>query len=501
MTDRPHLFREGDPRTVEAARKGARRRHAGLYPYDGTILDLADAAGLTDASWQPWRAILSAIDGLPLSGDGLAFYRRHTGRQEPPEKPVREFWGVAGRRGGKSRNMALMGVHRAIKFDPSTLAPGETPIVMLLAGDKRQAEVVFSYVRALCELRAVSPYVDPDRVLRSRIELKNGVVIEVHRSHYASVRGHTVIAAILDELAFWPVDENGANPDSETVRALKPALLTVPGSLLMAISSPYACKGELWRAHEKYFGVEDERVLVLNADTRSLNPTISAADLADEFDRDPVSALSEFGDHNTGRCAFRSDVAAFLDAAAVQAVTPEGRREIRPRAGAQYIAFTDPSGGRGDSFTLAIAHAEDGHAVLDCIRERKPPFSPDDVVSEFAAVLKSYGVRSVTADCYAGEWTVERFERHGITLEASDNSKSDIYMEFLPLVNAATCELLDLPVLMRQLVGLERRTARGGRDSVDHPRGARDDVANAAAGALVLAAPQAWTGKVAKLIA
>jgi len=32
---------------------------------------------------------------------------------------------------------------------------------------------------------------------------------------------------------------------------------------------------------------------------------------------------------------------------------------------------------------------------------------------------------------------------------------------------------------------LERRTAQGGRDSIDHPPGAHDDLANAAAGALV----------------
>jgi hypothetical protein len=31
-----------------------------------------------------------------------------------------------------------------------------------------------------------------------------------------------------------------------------------------------------------------------------------------------------------------------------------------------------------------------------------------------------------------------------------------------------------------QIVGLERRTARGVRDSVDHAPGAHDDVANAA---------------------
>ena len=45
-------------------------------------------------------------------------------------------------------------------------------------------------------------------------------------------------------------------------------------------------------------------------------------------------------------------------------------------------------------------------------------------------------------------------------------------------------ELLDTPRLHAQLLGLERRTACGGRDSIDHAPGAHDDVANAVAGAL-----------------
>jgi hypothetical protein len=46
--------------------------------------------------------------------------------------------------------------------------------------------------------------------------------------------------------------------------------------------------------------------------------------------------------------------------------------------------------------------------------------------------------------------------------------------------------LLDHPRLVNQLIALERRTARGGRDSIDHaPGGAHDDVVNACAGALV----------------
>ena len=65
--------------------------------------------------------------------------------------------------------------------------------------------------------------------------------------------------------------------------------------------------------------------------------------------------------------------------------------------------------------------------------------------------------------------------------------KSDIYRDMLPLLNSRRCQLLDNRRLTSQLHGLERRTARGGKDSIDHGPGAHDDVANACAGAIVLA--------------
>jgi hypothetical protein len=42
--------------------------------------------------------------------------------------------------------------------------------------------------------------------------------------------------------------------------------------------------------------------------------------------------------------------------------------------------------------------------------------------------------------------------------------------------------LLDDQRLITQLSSLERRTARSGRDSIDHPPGAHDDVGNSVAG-------------------
>jgi hypothetical protein len=70
----------------------------------------------------------------------------------------------------------------------------------------------------------------------------------------------------------------------------------------------------------------------------------------------------------------------------------------------------------------------------------------------------------------------------------SAKPKSDLYLELGPNVLSRRVELLDHPRLIAQLAALERRTGRGGRDTVDHPATAHahDDVANGAALVLVL---------------
>jgi hypothetical protein len=152
-----------------------------------------------------------------------------------------------------------------------------------------------------------------------------------------------------------------------------------------------------------------------------------------------------------------------------------------------YCAFVDPSGGSADSMTLAVAHREGDRAILDAIREAKPPFSPESVVEEFSKLLKQYSIKTVVGDRYAGLWPRERFYVHGIEYQCSEKPASDLYRDLLPLINSRQVELLDHPKMIAQLCGLERRTARGGKDSISHPPSGHDDVANAVAGALVLA--------------
>jgi len=136
---------------------------------------------------------------------------------------------------------------------------------------------------------------------------------------------------------------------------------------------------------------------------------------------------------------------------------------------------------------LAIAHKEGDVGVLDAIREVRPPLSPEAVITEFADLLRVYRITRVIGDRYGGEFPREQFQKNGVEYEPSKDPKGALYLNFLPMLNSGKIKLLGSKRLVSQLLGLERNTARGGRDSIDHARGGHDDVANAVAGALLLA--------------
>jgi hypothetical protein len=111
--------------------------------------------------------------------------------------------------------------------------------------------------------------------------------------------------------------------------------------------------------------------------------------------------------------------------------------------------------------------------------------SPEATVEEFVALLKPYRVREVYGDRYSEELIRERFRSHGVDYVVSRWTRSDLYVELLPLLTSRRARLLDDKRFVTQLLSLERRTGSSGRDAISHPRDGHDDVANAVAGALV----------------
>lgn len=425
-------------------------------------------------TWQAWRTLLAGFYGLDTD-EGL--FHELTNRQ-PPTKPCKELWLVKGRRGGKSNMAAMLAVYEAVFNDhKSKLAPGEVATIMVIAADRKQARTVMRYIRGLIlENPMLSQLVVRDGT--ESIELANRCVIEIMTASHRGTRGYTVAAAILDEIAFWHSD--GANPDSEILSALRPSLATLDGKLI-ALSSPYARKGVLWTNYKRYFGQDSDRVLVAQAPSKVMNPTLPQEVIDEAYDVDYLSARAEYGAH------FRDDIESYVSIEMIEAVTRPSHLELPAASDLTYEAFVDPSGGRNDSFTLCIAHKDrkTDSVVVDCIRAIKPPFSPESVVDEFCEVLKTYRVRTIKGDSYAGEWPKEQFAKRGITYKKSDHPKTDLYRDLLPLISSQRVEFPPHKRLETELLGLERRTARGGRDSIDHMPGLHDDIANAVAGACV----------------
>src|SRR5262249_55123117 len=146
-----------------------------------------------------------------------------------------------------------------------------------------------------------------------------------------------------------------------------------------------------------------------------------------------------------------------------------------------------PSGGSEDAMTLAIAHRTtrpDERVIVDAVREVRPPFSPSAVVDDFAVLLKSYRVSKIVGDHYGGEVVKKPVRRPGLRYEVCKQPKSDLLRDLLPLLNSGHIILPRHDRLIAQIVGLERRVSRAGRDSIDHAPGGHDDVANAIAGAI-----------------
>jgi hypothetical protein len=425
-------------------------------------------------TWSPWRILLIAAMGEELTEDERVVFKQLTGREREPLQQVEEFVGVVGRRGGKSRAVATLAVYLAALCE-HRLVRGETGVVLCVAPDSRQSRIILDYCEAAFTGSRILKQLVANRN-SDTLELTNRVNIEVRAASFRRLRGPTYVAAICDEAAFWYSDEWSANADTEIVNAVKPGLMTTRGPLIIA-SSPYARRGLLWSAFKKHFGADgDPLILVARGASRDLNPSLPQSVIDREYAKDPASAAAEYG------AQFRTDVEDFIALEIVEACVGDHVERL-PLRQFKYHAFCDPSGGSSDSFTLAISHKEGERVIVDCVREVKPPFSPEATINDFTILLKDYFVDRVTGDKYAGEFPRELFRRRGITYALCDKPKSDLYRDLLPGLNSGRIVLPRNDRLINQLVGLERRTTRAGRDSIDHTPGGHDDLANAVAGA------------------
>lgn len=400
---------------------------------------------------------------------------------------------IASRRGGKSLFSSACGTHAAARDYRDRLAYGEWATVGMAAPNTRQAQVLLDYCRGFIEASPIlrSAVV---RETATAIEFEHRTRIEVFGASHRTLRGYTFALFIIDEAAQLRSEES-ATPDIELARAVRPALATLGGRLLV-ISSPYMRRGLIYNAFRDHYGRNDSPHLVIKGDWRQLNPTLPQ-DLIDAAYRDdPASARAEWGGD------FRDDTDAALADEWITAAVDLGVliREPLDMPGQphryRYAGFCDPAGGSGaDSYCAAVAHREGDVIVLDALLEVRPPFNTDAATAQVADLFKRYGITTVRGDRYGGSWPAQALAKHGIHYDPCPLATSDLYLECTPLFSSGRVRLLDHDRLTTQLRQLERRARPGGRDSITHPSGGHDDCATATAGALWLASRGAHDGR------
>jgi hypothetical protein len=504
-------FRKGDPRAREVGRRGgtvAKANRAALAAADpltkgllGDLLtystsDWMERLGLTGPSWESWRVVGKVLDGLPLSAEEMLTYTALTGRTTVPSD-LRELLALAGRGSGKTSFMALQAIRSACRGYASVRG---IPRVLLLAFVKDQAGISFEFV---------SEFFDKDRELRKLISsrtrtelmLAHGVRVQTIASNWRSVRGYSVAAALCDEIAMWWNENTNANEAVEIIRSLRPALGKVPGSRLLAATSPWTEEGFVFDMHQAHYGNDaSKNILVVKAATRVLNPSFDAVTIAIAEEEDAESAASEYG------AAWRVAGGTLLrppayDACVSKGVLERGPEELLLRIGLgedplgddYFTAAVDLSGGTGqDSAALTIGHVEDdgGPEVFeqDLLVEVVPPFDPGVMVAEFAGHLARYGVTEVVGDQFSEGFAAAEFRRHGITYTVSARKTAECVLDSLAIINTHRCRLLENSKARRQWLNLKRDYASGGRPTILERGGKHhDDLAVVTARGIVAA--------------
>jgi pimeloyl-ACP methyl ester carboxylesterase len=431
------------------------------------------------------RTLLKAIYGLLLTAEELDIFQACTGRSEymPPSGGYRDTTIIAGARGGKDSRIACPIVVYEAVFGAWAVTKGERPVIPLIAQNADSGRVAFEYCEAYLETPALRAMLaGPPR--RSEIELTNGVLIRIFPCSSKAVRGRSNPVAVMDEVAFFRI-EGGAQADRRVERALRRGMLSFPSGRLIKISTPDLREGLIWDDLARYWGQIEAPLLVWKASTDLMNPAL-AAQVAAERAKDPHGARVEYD------AEFAADAGAFLPLDQIEAVVERGRYELPPRPGVRYIAAGDPAGGTagGDAFALAIVHVEGTGAetriVQDVCRSwkgrRGEMLELRAVCAEIAAILRHYGVTRLTGDRYAGVWPSQAFRDVGALYVPSERDKSAAYTELEPWISTGRLELLDHDRQTRELSLLEKRLKPGGKKpTIDHPKGAHDDHANALA--------------------
>jgi len=320
------------------------------------------------------------------------------------------------------------------------------------------------------------------------------IIIRSDHSNSASLVGRTQICVTFDELARFK-DTKGNSSGEMVYDALSRSVKTFKkAGRRIAISSPMLNTDfhmQLYRAGK----LNPKKVYTRLMPTWDMNPNITYASLADEFARNPETAMRDYGavpsaaiesyfkePQKIDMCedvaminAFKWDESLF---------SLELNPEWSPLDGVRYVLAGDPSF-KNDSFGMCLEHMQRGKYVIDGLGRFLP--NTVDLQHEIDTEAVSKLVMGVREDMWLSDFvtdtwmfpeTQQRIRKKGVN--TVNNVVKKEHYDFLK--EKVYTHIIDWPeseIMMTELKGLE--LLRGQK--VDHPKKGSKDVSDAAANA------------------
>ena len=248
-------------------------------------------------------------------------------KQQDLDHPRKELILVVGRRSGKSMMSSIISAYELYKLlargNPQKYygIPSSSEIrIVCVANDKDQASIVYGdmagYVENI-EYFKSSIVNDTQTYMKFQTDHdkkvygpggKSSITATFKSSIAKGLRGRGVITFVLDEIAFFVND--GKSSAEQVYRAMNPSLaqfspkgddgrtpMGPSDGRAISISSPDAKAGFFYNLYQKALSNSkgSQNMLMIQAPTWEVNPTLSSDYYINEYEKDPNSFMVEFG--------------------------------------------------------------------------------------------------------------------------------------------------------------------------------------------------------------
>lgn len=373
----------------------------------------------------------------------------------------------AGRRGGKSSTLCRVAVCEAL-HGQHNIPPGDIGVFAFFSVSMREAR---ERLRTICEILDALG-VGYERSGDSVRLHGRPVAIRVYPASVRTAVGFTCIGAAFDELARWRDEATGANPATEVLRSVRPAMATQRQAREFLSSSPWSTLDAHYEAVEA--GETPQQSVAVGA-SWECNPTLTEAQCRED-EPDEATFLREYAAQPMAASA-----SAMFDVRAIEAAQKDYALPREPRVGESVMAGGD-FGFQRNSSALAVVHLAESLWTVGELLELRPdagaPLRPSDVCAQFAARLRMHGGPPLMADAHYRQSIVEHLAQYQLGYIDAPTDVPATYVRFRTLLHQGQIVLPRDRDLVRDLAEVTSKPTATGRISIklpERPGGAHAD--------------------------